>query len=190
MGAGRAAKGTPRQIDGPECAHRPEAEPGEPEAHRHDRHEDGEFLHSRSIHILEIRVPQLDELARRWPEIAPILKRATARTDGCYEPIDVLQQAMANRVGFWLIEDGAELVGVAVGEIRQYPRKRVLDIPFLAGKRLTEWWPLFVTETDARAREHGCASITSACGRPGWSKFWAAHGVKVHVAGEVVVRDL
>jgi hypothetical protein len=131
-------------------------------------------------------------VARRWREIEPILRRATGRTDGCYEPIDVLQQAMAvpPRCGFWLIEDAGEIVAVAVGEVRQYPRKRVLDIPFIAGKRLSEWWPLFVAETEARAREHGCTSITSACGRPGWSKFWAAHGVKVKVAGEVVVRDL
>lgn len=140
---------------------------------------------------LAIRVAPLDELARRWADVEPMLRRATARTDGCYEPIDVLQQAMAGRVGFWLVDDDdGALVGLAVGEVRQYPRKRVLDIPFLAGGRLGEWWPLFLAETERAARAAGCAAITTGCGRPGWHRFWLAHGVTVKVAGSVIVRDL
>ena len=139
---------------------------------------------------LAIRTPPLDELARRWAEIEPMLRKATARTDGCYEPIDVLQQAMRQQVGVMLVEDGAALVAMFVVEVRQYPRKRVLDIPFLAGGRLADWFPLFVAEMDELAAKCGCKAITSACGRPGWSRFWAANGVEVKVAGEVVVRDL
>jgi hypothetical protein len=140
---------------------------------------------------LEIRVPPLEALALRWPEIEPLLRKATKRTKGRYEPVHVLQQAMAGRVGFWLIEDGGEIVAVAVGEVRQYPSGlKDLDIPFVAGKRLAEWWPLFVAETEAKGRELGCAAVTSACGRPGWEKFWRAHGIEVEVAGLTIVRNL
>lgn len=140
---------------------------------------------------MQIRIPPLAELASRWPEIEPLLRKATARTGGRYEPIHVLQMAMAGRAGFWLIEDDGALIAVAVGEVRQWPTGlKDLDIPFVAGRRLGEWWPLFVEETEARARALDCAAVTSACGRRGWARFWRAHGVKVHVAGETVIRDL
>jgi hypothetical protein len=136
-----------------------------------------------------IRLPALDELARRWSEVGPILKRATDRTQGCYEPIDVLRQAMAGQVGFWFIETGARLDAVVVVEIRQYPRKRAVAINFIAGRRLTEWWPEFVERMDALARHHGCTLI-SAYGRPGWVRFWQRRGVAVNIASEIIVREL
>jgi hypothetical protein len=146
---------------------------------------------------LSIRVPAVAEVAERWHAIAPLLEKATRRTEGRYEPVHLLQQAMAMppQAGFWLIEDGPEdnkqLVAVAVGQFRTWPTgMRDLDIPFLGGSRLSEWWPLFVEATEKCARQAGCAAITSAVGRRGWSKFWAAHGVKVKVAGEMVVREL
>lgn len=136
-----------------------------------------------------IRLPPLEELAARWGEIEPILKRATLRTQGCYEPIDVLRQAMAQQVAFWLIEDGARLDAVAVTEVRQYPRKRVLLVNFIAGRRLAEWWPEFVAVMDKIAREQHCRMI-SAYGRPGWVRFWGRRGVASAIASEIIVREL
>lgn len=134
-------------------------------------------------------MPRLDELARRWAEIEPVLARATRYTDGCYEPIDVLRQAMAGIVGFWLIEERGEFRAVCVVELRPTPRKRVLVANFIAGRGLRQWWPLLLERLDAVARENGCASV--ACyGRPGWVRFLKSRGDARHIASEVMVRAL
>lgn len=138
---------------------------------------------------LTIRPPALDELARRWAEIAPILARATAYTGGCYEPVDVLQEAFAGKLAVFLVEDGAQLVAVTTARINQFPRRRLLTIDFVAGRRLAEWWPLFIEAMDALARQSGCTKIT-AYGRPGWVRFWRARGVAQRLASEIMVRDL
>src|SRR6266496_63818 len=96
--------------------------------------------------VLTIRPPPVDELARRWPEIEPLLRRATDRTDGCYEPVDVLQLALSAQLWVWLIEDAGELAGIATARLNVFPRKRLLTVDFIAGRRLAEWWPLLVAE--------------------------------------------
>lgn len=136
-----------------------------------------------------IRPPSAEELIDRWSEVAPLLKRATDRTQGCYEPIDILRQALQGIVVFWFIERDGRLEAVVVVEIRQTPRKRMLVVNFVAGRRLAEWWPEFVDTMDQLARVRGCSMIT-AYARPGWVRFWKARGVAVRVASEVMVREL
>lgn len=124
---------------------------------------------------ITIRAPVLAEIARRWGEIEPVLERATTRTDGCFEAIDVLGLAMSGSLLVWLIEDGVELIAVAVTEVRQYPRKRVCDIPFIAAARhhqhrLAEWIIPLRDRLKAHAEKFGCQQLR-ALGRPGWARI-------------------
>lgn len=137
---------------------------------------------------MQIRPPGLDELARRWPEIEPILRRATRFNGGRCEPIDLLQAAMRGEIGIYLIEDDGLLGAVAV-KVVQYPRKRELLIDHIAGRGLAEWWPLLVAEMDRVARERECGGIM-AYGRPGWVRFWRQRGVATRIASEIIVRAL
>lgn len=137
-----------------------------------------------------IRLPNLDELTLRWWQIRPLLKRATDRTGGAYLPEDVLKEALAGIVGIWLIEDeNDDLIAVAVAGPQQLPQARWLKISFVAGRRLADWWPLFVSEMDAVARKAGASKIY-AYGRPGWIRFWKQRGVAQHVTSECLVRTL
>lgn len=134
------------------------------------------------------RFPPLDELARRWAEVEPVLRRATMRTQGCYEPVDVLRQAMAGQVAFCFVEKEARFLAVAVIEIRQYPRRRALCINFIAGRGLASWWPQFVDAMDRLKRERAC-DLISAYGRPGWVRFWKSRGVASAIASEIIIRE-
>jgi len=114
-------------------------------------------------------MPPLDEVARCWPIIEPILKRATDRIRG-YEPIDILQLVMLNRQSMFLVRDAGRLVAVIVTEVRQYPRCRVLEIPFIAGTGLRRWSQLMLDAVDAQALALDCVDICG-WGRKGWSRF-------------------
>lgn len=100
------------------------------------------------------------------------------------------KEIIAGVVGIWFVEnEDDDLIAVAVAGVRQFPQKRVVQISFVAGKRLAEWWPVFVETMDELARQSGAAAIY-AYGRPGWIRFWKSRGVAQHVTSEMLVRTL
>ena len=143
---------------------------------------------------MSVRLPPLDELALNWWRIEPLLRRATQIT-GCYEPIDVLQLAMAGRVGVWLAGNtGADRAGiwlagdidaVIVTEVKEYPRRRVLEMMFCGGDNMASWLEEAIEVFDAHAKTCGCSHI--ACiGRPGWERAWRGR----RTGDVVMVREL
>jgi hypothetical protein len=131
---------------------------------------------------ITIDLPPLDEIARCWPILEPILKRATDRCRG-YEPIDVLQQLMLGQLNMFVIRDRQRITAVAVTNARQFPRCRVLEVPFIAGTGLKRWWRPLLDALDAQAESLGCVDIS------GWDrKGWAAFGFRV--SGVTLVRRL
>jgi hypothetical protein len=134
------------------------------------------------IHLprVEVRLPAIEEVAEQWHEIVPLLRKATVIT-GCYEPIDLLRLAMAGQVGIWVCEvDGAIAAAVAT-EIKQYPRRRILEIMFTGGNNMRAWLPTLVETLDEHARQAGCSHIATA-GRPGWARAWGGE-----LTGSVVI---
>ena len=130
-----------------------------------------------------MRLPPRDELARRWAEVEPHLRRATDRT-GCYEPIDLLAAAIAGRMGIWVAERDGAIDAAIVTEIRQYPRRRVLEVPFIGGRNLRGWVKPLLDVLDAHGRAAGCSHIAGS-DRKGWARVGG-----FTVAGVLLVRDL
>lgn len=117
-----------------------------------------------------VRLPSLDELADEWPTIAPMLRKATQRT-GCYEPIDILRLAMAGQLGVWVCEVDGEITAVIVTEVKQYPRKRVLEMLFCGGCGMRHWLEPAIAVIDEHARACGC-TLVCCLGRHGWARAW------------------
>lgn len=121
---------------------------------------------------VKIWLPPADELALRWREIEPLLKRATDRT-GCYEPVDLMYLSMQGQVAIWVIEIGGSVAAAIATEIHQYPRRRVLEVMFGGGDGMPHWIRSAVAAVDEYARQMQCTHI--AClGRPGWVRAWGA----------------
>lgn len=131
-----------------------------------------------------VRLPSLDEVARRWAEIDPLLAKACHIND-CYAPVDVLQAAFAGRCGIWLCEYKGDLLAVIATEIREYPRRRLLEMMFCGGRGMRLWLDAAITTFDAHARACGCSHVLCA-GRPGWARAWRGR-----MTGDVVmVREV
>jgi hypothetical protein len=116
-----------------------------------------------------VELPAVDEIALAWPIIAPILKRATDRAIG-YEPIDILGLVMMGRMSLIIVREGGRIVAVAVTEVRQFPRCRVLEVPFVAGVGLKRWHEQLLEVIDTQAETTGCSDIMGFL-RKGWVKF-------------------
>ena len=119
-----------------------------------------------------VRLPPLDELARRWREIEPFLKRATDRT-GCYEPIDLLYLTMQGQAAIWIVEIGGSVTASVAVEAKQYPRKRILEVMFGGGDGMPIWIKQLGAAIDEHARATGCTHVATT-GRPGWARAWGA----------------
>jgi hypothetical protein len=118
---------------------------------------------------IAIDVPPVDELARCWPIVEPILKRATDRAQA-YEPIDILQLVMMGRMSLIVVRDGGRIVAAAATEVRQFPRCRVLEVPFVAGTGLKRWHEQLLEVIDAQALAAGCSDVMGFL-RKGWIRF-------------------
>ena len=135
-----------------------------------------------------VRTPPLAEILRRWSgEVEAMLRRATARTQGCFEPEDVLAQICTGRCTMLFVEHGSALVAVAVAEVRDFPRRRVLDVGFIGGRKgndtgVTEWAPILTQKLEEMARAVG-ATMLSGCGRIGWARV-----AGFRIAGGYVTR--
>jgi len=115
-----------------------------------------------------VRLPALEEIVLQWPRISEMIGRATVR-QGCFEPIDYLQLAMAGRVGIWVCEVDHRIDAVMITEVRTYPRRRVLEVVACGGDRMTRWHRAASEALNRHGRENGCSHI-SATGRPGWAR--------------------
>lgn len=133
---------------------------------------------------VRVYLPSLDELARRWQTVEPLLQKATART-GCYEPVDLLAMAVAGQAGMWLCTYHDHIDAVLVTQLTTYPRRRVLEVMFGGGAGLKRWRNTAVAAVDRHARQLGCSHVM-CCGRRGWVKAWGAK-----LTGDVImVRDV
>jgi hypothetical protein len=115
-----------------------------------------------------ISLPPLDEVARHWHEAEPIIRRATDRS-GSYEPIDLLTLAFHGRMAIWFVRLDGELIAVAVTEIRQFPRNRVLQIPFIAGRFMSAWHRPLLAALEVHAKDAGCSCL-QGFDRRGWGR--------------------
>lgn len=132
----------------------------------------------------EIRMPPLDELAERWFAVAPLLRKATVRND-CYEPIDLLMLAFTGQAGIWLCEVDGDIQAAFVTWVKDYPRRRVLEIVAGGGGRMKDWIKPLKAALDNHARTSGCSHIASVA-RPGWVRAWGAEPT-----GDIqMVRDI
>jgi len=132
---------------------------------------------------IEVFAPPVDRLARLWHVIEPILKRATDRTRG-YLPIDVLQLVMLGRMTLFVVTEDDATVAVAVTELRQFPRCRILEVPFIAGTGLKRWHRQLLDVIDAQAEALECVDIMGF-DRKGWGR-----GFGFEVCGACLLRRL
>lgn len=128
---------------------------------------------------MHIRLPPLEEIALRWGEIDALLRKATQRSLGAFEAIDVLGHVIVGRMAIWIAEDDGKILGVLVTEHRRTPRKQVCDIVFLAGRNMDAWIVQLLAAVEQKAAEGGCTEMVGG-GRKGWARRVGRWGYEVH----------
>lgn len=127
-----------------------------------------------------------EQAAEHWTQIEAYLKPLLAY-EGLYEPVDILVMHAKGERKIWIAwdPDAKQVEAVIVTHLVSYPRgKRVLWVPYVAGKNMPAWKDKAIAMIEAFARAHGCFRLAGGL-REGWVR--AAGYRKV---GVMLVKEL
>ena len=132
-------------------------------------------------------VPWTD-LDRAWPCVETLIERATATSRGKETAFDIRRALGSRDAQLWCFKANADapISAVAVTEIVNYPRRRVLRIRICTGED-RERWQAGLLALEDWARGQGCAGCEFIA-RPGWGRVLKAHGYET--THHVVEKDL
>jgi hypothetical protein len=97
--------------------------------------------------------------------------------NGRYDVEDILDCITDYEHTLWIAFDEESIKGAVVTMIRQYPRKKYLDMVFTGGVELEKWKKPMLELLQKWAFDTKCDGIESV-GRPGWAKIFKTDGHK------------
>lgn len=112
-----------------------------------------------------------------WPRLTPHVDRAAEYTYGRYTADDILDSIESYDHHLWIAFEDQDIKGITITSIKQYPRKRCLDMVFCAGDDGMEWKAPMLGILQRWAADNHCDIIESS-GRLGWSKIFKDDGYK------------
>ena len=119
----------------------------------------------------EIRGVTYLELADYASAAAPVLERALAR-DEAYSFDDVMAKLWRREMQMWVVND---CQAVAVTQIQVYPRFKALQVCWLAGDGVDEWFEDLMETLENYAEGMNCRQV-EVYGRRGWKRLGEARG--------------
>ncbi len=128
---------------------------------------------------MEVSLVPTEMVEGLWPHIARHVERAAEYTFGRYEPEDIFFAIANGQADLWVaIDDKNEIIGITVTRFWQYPRKKCLDMVFIAGDEGFSWKDPMLEMLQRWASDNGCEAIESS-GRPGFSRAFRDDGYKL-----------
>lgn len=125
-----------------------------------------EPTHAPSVQVIEAPVSALDDL---WPSILPMVRAALDHSGGERDANDIRQMIAEGQGTLWLVVARNKLIGCCVGNIVEWPRKRIATAIIVAGEGFDEWGGELARTLIEWARASGCDAL-DGWGRDGWPK--------------------
>lgn len=112
-----------------------------------------------------------------WDAVEPFMERAAEMTNGRYAVEDILDALLNRNHDLWIIFTEDKIVGSMVTAIRQYPRKKYLELSFIGGDDGMAWKAQMLDILQRWAYDNSCNGIES-CARLGWAKIFKDDGYR------------
>ena len=126
------------------------------------------------IQVVPVELRFIDAI---WPDVGPILQTAIDKSRGEYQLEDIYRFLHQGTMQLLIAAKDKEIIGAVITEVVQYPRKTALQVTFLAGKHMNQWFDEVVKVTKEGAKTVG-ADFLQATGRFGWKKYMKTAGIK------------
>lgn len=119
---------------------------------------------------VEILPVAAEHVRRVFPLVEKYVADALVFTRGAFEPSDICDACEREAMQLWLATRGDEVLAAVVSEITDYPRKRIVGVPFIGGKELDAWFPKMLETIEAWSKEMGCVGMQGGA-RRGWARL-------------------
>lgn len=116
-----------------------------------------------------------EHVATIWGSISPLMDMAARSTHGRYEVEDIVSALEHDNHHLWIVFNEADIIGMFITVLKQYPRKRYLELAFIAGKDTILWKEQSMDILRRWAYDNKCAGI-EGCARFGWAKIFKEDG--------------
>ena len=118
---------------------------------------------------------QADQVSLYWPHVKGLIEKALIRT-GAIEnySLESIKKALIERdMQLWLWIEDKEILAAGITQIIQYPKRKVLDIPFVGAEKMTidQWFEGSMEIFRKYAIANECWVIRGY-GRFGWIKLF------------------
>jgi hypothetical protein len=125
--------------------------------------------------VIQVTAIPTEHVIEIWPRVREFITDVCAHTHGRYEPEDVLDELCAGVSHLWVAFEDKNILGAVVTNIMNYPRKRVLNCPFVTGDDFKSWKDPMLALLRRFAADHGCACLESTA-RLGWARVFKDDG--------------
>lgn len=119
-----------------------------------------------------IRRIEPGEAVKNWAFYEPLIRSVVERADSGVYPEGVLTCIQCGDMQLWRALKGT---GIAVTEIQNFPRYRLLLVFMVAGENAQEWLADGDHQLVAFAKSSGCKYMDFV-GRPGWERLCRQFG--------------
>lgn len=120
--------------------------------------------------MIEILACPPQNVRRVFPLVEKYIADALVFTRGAFLPEDICNACEKGSMQLWLATEDDEVLAALVSEITDYPRMRIIGVPFIGGKKLRHWFRPALHTIEAWSKEMGCVGMQGGA-RRGWAKL-------------------
>ena len=121
------------------------------------------------------------DVADMLPSVYPYLEEMAVRTNGRFAVDDIAKRAMEQGCNLWItLDEEGEPNGAVITRVEQYPRVRMLNMLYMAGKTglMENFDDEFNSAIEQFAKFNHCEVIEFG-GRRGWKKYVEPFGFEL-----------
>lgn len=111
----------------------------------------------------------IDKVLAVMPDVQPMIEPAINRSDDRWDIWSVIAMLLNGQMQLWLSINDGKPEAAMVTRIIEYPKMRVLSLPFIGG-RARENWMHFEEAIIDFGRRNGCAELEGYA-RKGWLRI-------------------
>lgn len=120
-----------------------------------------------TVEILPVS-PQ--HVAKVWPLVDKYVADALEYTHGAFLTEDIRDLCERGAMQLWIATRDDDVLAGVISEITNFPRMRVVAVPFIGGKDLRSWFRKMLFTIEAWSKEMGCVGMMGGA-RRGWGKL-------------------
>jgi hypothetical protein len=124
--------------------------------------------------------------AETWHLVLPLVEKWLSSKHCPHTGPEIVSNLEDGSWTLWAVVQGRHILGLYAVRIFTTARGKFMEMPFLVGEKVRQWWQIADAEVDRLGRAEGCSKILLT-GRKGWERVTRG---RFRVAAVVIEREV